>query len=249
MRPRTSDLYELPFTPGTGFAKTPILLQTYTDASPGSYDDSWMASPSTPPALCTTQTHTTVSLPSRTLKQAAPIRRINTLCRHSGAKGMELDANGNVYGASVCHSGGDNPWLCAPDGSVTAQRSIRWRSGQHGFRHRCGQCVGLRNGRNSRVRIFQPRIRRDGWNHVLDDLGRRLSTATVSASSYPATITFTATKPNSQTATLTVADTTNGGEGTATVTGFALTTPQTLTFTAPTTTTSTYSPGETIVVR
>jgi len=70
----------------------------------------------------------------------------------------------------------------------------------------------------------------------------------VSASSYPATITFTATKPNTQTATLSLSDTTNGGEGTATVTGFALTTPQTLTFTAPTTTTSTFSPGETILL-
>ena len=70
----------------------------------------------------------------------------------------------------------------------------------------------------------------------------------VSASSYPATITFTATKPNSQTANLTITDTTNGGEGTASVTGFALTTPQTLTFTAPTTTTSIYSPGETILL-
>jgi hypothetical protein len=73
---------------------------------------------------------------------------------------------------------------------------------------------------------------------------------TANASSYPATITFTATKPGgTQTSTLTVSDTTNGGEGTATVAAISETTPQTLTFTAPTTTTSTFSPGETILLK
>jgi hypothetical protein len=78
-------------------------------------------------------------------------------------------------------------------------------------------------------------------------ISANFSTA-VNASSYVATLTFQATKPGSQTANLTVSDTTNGGVGTATVTGLSLTTPQALTFTAPTTTTYTFTPGETIVV-
>ena len=61
------------------------------------------------------------------------------------------------------------------------------------------------------------------------------------ASSYPATITFDPLNPGAQTTTLTVSDTTNGGVGSATVSSFAETTPQTVTFTAPTTTTYTYA--------
>ena len=48
-----------------------------------------------------------------------------------------------------------------------------------------------------------------------------LSNPGPTVSSYPATITFTATDPGSQSATLSISDTTNGGEGTAMVTGFA----------------------------
>jgi sugar lactone lactonase YvrE len=61
------------------------------------------------------------------------------------------------------------------------------------------------------------------------------------ASSYPATITFTPLLPNAQTVTMDLSDTTNGGEGTATVSGNAETTPQTISFTAPTVTTYTYT--------
>ncbi len=62
-----------------------------------------------------------------------------------------------------------------------------------------------------------------------------------SASTYPATITFTPLIPGAQTTTLTLGDTTNGGEGTAAISANAQTTPQTISFTAPTTTTYTYT--------
>ncbi len=35
----SSNLYELVYTAGTGFAATPTLLQTLTDAAPGNYDN------------------------------------------------------------------------------------------------------------------------------------------------------------------------------------------------------------------
>ncbi|MGH9563336.1 MAG: beta strand repeat-containing protein, partial [Terracidiphilus sp.] len=53
------------------------------------------------------------------------------------------------------------------------------------------------------------------------------------ASSYPATITFAPNHPGSQTVTATVADTTNGGEGTATVSALSQTTPETVSFSSP----------------
>jgi hypothetical protein len=73
-------------------------------------------------------------------------------------------------------------------------------------------------------------------------------TTPVSASSYPASITFAATAGGPQTATLNANDTANGGTGTATLNGIGQETPQTITFTAPTTLTDTYAPGLTITL-
>ena len=73
-----------------------------------------------------------------------------------------------------------------------------------------------------------------------------LSNAIPGISSYPMTITF-GPIAGTQTATLAVSDTTNGGTGTASVrVGVAVS--QTITFTAPATTTSTYAPGLTIQI-
>ncbi len=70
-----------------------------------------------------------------------------------------------------------------------------------------------------------------------------LLTAYNGASSYGATITFAPINQGTQSATLSVSDTTNGGTGTAAVSGTGVAVSQTITFTAPTTTTFTYSPG------
>ncbi len=241
----TSNLYELKYTAGTGFAATPTLLQTLTDASPGSYDNQLdgVAVTSNGTVYYATQNEGTFGIPNT--QAGGPDTAHQFAVSTLGAKGMELDAQGNEW-VVVYHSGGDNIGealigdLTTPNAQyqgapVTASATVVDNA------LTCSTAATL---------AFASTNMEFGATAgtTCSTISANFSTA-VSASSYPATITFTATKPASQTATLTVSDTKNGGEGTATVTGFALTTPQTLTFTAPTTTTYTYSPGMTITLK
>ncbi|MGO8757568.1 MAG: hypothetical protein ACLQG3_05525 [Terracidiphilus sp.] len=240
----SSNLNELKYTSGTGFASTPTLLQTLTIASPGSYDNQLdgVAVTSTGTIYYATQNEGMFAIPNT--ETGGPDTAHQYVVSSLGAKGMELDANGNEW-VVVYHSGGDNLGealigdLTTPnaqyDGAaVNASATVV----DNAFG--CGTAAALAiASTNSEFAATA--------GTTCSSISANFSTA-VSASSYPATITFTATKPATQTATLTVSDTTNGGVGTATVTGYALTTPQTLTFTAPTTTTVTYTPGMTITV-
>ncbi len=240
----SSNLYELPYTAGTGFAATPVLLQTLTVASPGGYDNQLdgVAVTSTGTIYYATQNEGTFAIPNT--KAGGPDTAHQYVVSALGAKGMELDSSGNEW-VVVYHAGGDNLGeallgdLTAPnaqyDGApvsttatvvdnalpCTTAATLAFASSNTEF----GATAGT----------------------TCSTISANFTNA-VSSSSYAATITFTATKPNTQTANLTVTDTTNGGEGSGTVTGFAMTTPQTLAFTAPTTTTFTFSPGETIAV-
>jgi sugar lactone lactonase YvrE len=241
----SSNLNELPYAAGTGFAATPTVLQTLIVASPGSYDNQLdgVAVTSTGTIYYADQNDGTFAIPNT--QAGGPDTAHQYVVSALGAKGMELDANGNEW-VVVYHSGGDNLGeallgdLTTPnaqyDGAaVTAPATIV----DNAFG--CGTAATLA------IASSNPEFSATAGT-TCSTISATFSTP-VSASSYPATISFTATEPNTQTATLTVTDTTNGGEGTATVTGFALTTPQTLTFTAPTTTTSTYSSGATITVK
>jgi len=238
----SSNLYELPYTAGTGFAAAPTLLQTLTVASPGNYDNQLdgVAVASNGTIYYATQNEGTFAIPNT--KAGGPDTAHQYVVSALGAKGMELDSNGNEW-VVVYHSGGDNLGeallgdLTTPnaqyDGApVTAAATVVDNALP------CTTAATLAfASTNSEFGATA--------GTACSTISANFSTP-VSSSSYVATITFTATKPNSQTANLTVTDTTNGGLGTATVTGFALTTPQTLTFTAPTTTTFTFSPGMTI---
>ncbi len=241
----SSNLYELPYTAGTGFAATPVLLQTLTVASPGNYDNQLdgVAVTSNGTIYYADQNDGMFAIPNT--KTGGPDTAHQYVVSALGAKGMELDANGNEW-VVVYHAGGDNLGeallgdLVTPnaqyDGApvnttatvvdnalpCTTAATLAFASSNTEF----GATAGTTCSTISASTFSTP----------------------VSGSSYTATITFTATKPNSQTANLTITDTVNGGEGTATVTGFAQTTPQVLTFTAPATTTFTYSPGMTITV-
>ncbi len=240
----SSNLDELPYTAGTGFAATPTVLQTLTIASPGGYDNQLdgVAVTSTGTIYYADQNDGTFAIPNT--MAGGPDTTHQYVVSTLGAKGMELDANGNEW-VVVYHSGGDNIGealindLTTPnaqyDGAaVTAPATIV----DNAFG--CGTAATLA------IASTNPEFSATA--------GTTCSTISVnfakpvSASSYPATISFQATKPNTQTATLTITDTTNGGAGTATVTGFAMTTPQTLTFTAPTTTTYTYAAGAHILL-
>jgi sugar lactone lactonase YvrE len=241
----TSNLYELAFTAGTGFASAPTLLQTLTDATPGNFDNQLdgVAVNSTGTVYYADQNDGMFAIPNT--KAGGPDTTHQYAVTALGAKGMELDANGNEW-VVVYHAGGDNLGyaligdLVTPDAQydgapVNAPATVVDNALP------CSTAAVLAFASSNAEFGATP-------GTPCSTISASTFTTPVSASSYPATITFTATKPNSQTANLTITDTTNGGEGTATVTGFALTTPQTLTFTAPTTTTSTFSPGETILL-
>jgi len=240
----SSSLYELKYTAGTGFAATPTTLQTLTIASPGAYDNQLdgVAVTSNGTIYYADQNDGTFAIPNT--QAGGPDTAHQYVVSALGAKGMELDANGNEW-VVVYHAGGDNLGeallndLAAPNAQydgAPVNTSATVVDNAFG----CGTAATLAIASTNTEFVATA-------GTTCSTISAGFSTP-VSASSYPATITFTATKPGTQTATLTVTDTSNGGAGTATVTGFALTTPQTLTFTAPTTTTSTYSPGKTIVL-
>ncbi len=91
-----SALNELTFTAGTGFSTTPIVLETYTDATPGNFDDTLGAvgTDANGTVYYATQFNGMYALPNNH-------GSINTANGYGispqGAKGMTLDANGNVY--------------------------------------------------------------------------------------------------------------------------------------------------------
>ena len=162
-----------------------------------------------------------------------------------GAKGMELDDNGNEW-VVVYHSGGDNLGeaflgdLQAPtaqfDGpAVTTTATVV----DNAFS--CAKTATLEFASTNAE--FSASATGAACSTVSASF-----TTPVSGATYPATISFAATDGGPQSATFTITDSTNGGEGTAAVSGIGQETPQTLTFTAPTTTTVTYAPGMTINV-
>ena len=241
----SSNLWELPYTAGTGFAATPTLLQTLTIASPGSYDNQLdgVAVTSTGTIYYADQNDGMFAIPNT--KTGGPDTAHQYVVSALGAKGMELDANGNEW-VVVYHSGGDNLGE-ALIGDLTTPNAQYDGAPVNASATVVDNALPCTTAATLAFASTNTQFGATAGTTCSTISASTFSTP-VSGSSYPATITFTATKPNTQTATLTVTDTTNGGEGTATVTGFALTTPQTLTFTAPTTTTFTFSPGETITV-
>jgi sugar lactone lactonase YvrE len=240
----SSNLDELPYTAGTGFAASPTVLQTLTVASPGGYDNQLdgVAVTSAGTIYYATQNEGTFAIPNT--KAGGPDVAHQYVVSSLGAKGMELDSTGNEW-VVVYHAGGDNLGY-ALLGDLTTPNAQYDGAPVNAPATVVDNALPCTTAATLAIASSNAEFGATAGT-TCSTISANFSTA-VSSSSYPATITFTATKPNSQSANLTVTDTTNGGEGTATVTGFALTTPQALAFTAPTTTTFTYSPGETILV-
>jgi sugar lactone lactonase YvrE len=241
-----SDLYELPTSTGTGFggvttgfAATPTLLETYSDgSSPGGYDDNLDA--------VTVDGNGTIyfatlydgvfAIPST---KTGPLPASLYVLSSTGAKSIAVDANGNVYEVSSALTETvlnpltvlNAPYKGTP---VTASATV--------VDNGIGYCS---NNTTSATLAFA--FTGSAGSDFSGSQGSGCKgisgnfTSSVTASSIPATITFTPQIPGAQTVTLNVSDTTNGGEGTATVSGNAQTTPQTISFTAPTTTTYTYT--------
>jgi sugar lactone lactonase YvrE len=241
----SSNLYELKYTSGTGFATTPVLLQTLTDASPANYDNQLdgVAVTSTGTIYYADQNDGMFAIPNT--QTGGPDTAHQYVVSALGAKGMELDANGNEW-VVVYHSGGDNLGE-ALLGDLTTPNAQYDGAPVNAAATVVDNALPCTTAATLAIASSNTEFGGTAGTTCSTISASTFSTP-VSSSSYTATLTFTATKPNSQTANLTVTDTKNGGEGTATVTGFALTTPQALTFTAPTGTTFTFSPGETITV-
>jgi len=250
----SSNLWELPYSTSTkSFAASPTLLQSYTNAGGGgSYDDmlASVAVNSTGTIYYGILYDGTFAIPNT--QTGGPVVANQYAVSGQGAKALITDANGNIYFVSngsgttiagTSFSGKDYAGrilindLTVPnaqyDGpAVTASATVV----DNAFSCSTGADLAYASTNSE----FSAVTGTGGCKSIAGP-GALSVPFTVSASSYPAVISFAATAPNTQTTTLTVTDTINGGEGSATVTGFGLTTPQTISFTAPTVTTYTYT--------
>ncbi|WP_185827377.1 chitobiase/beta-hexosaminidase C-terminal domain-containing protein [Edaphobacter aggregans] len=229
-----SALNELTYTAGTGFASTPIQLANYTvpTASVSQYDDTLgaLGVDANGTVYYATQYNTSGirALPNNHgVVDTTNVYGVAT----QGAKLLTLDAKGNIYiGAN---NSGDSIGkillnnLVAPAatlGTSTTATNVTVMDNYAG----CSSSPTLAFGATE--------------GGVATSEFTAVTTGTcagqASGSDFAATITFAPTAIGTRSAVLTVADTTNGGVGTATVTGVGKavpTTPQTITFTAPAT--------------
>ncbi|HVU47269.1 MAG TPA: hypothetical protein VHD85_14150 [Terracidiphilus sp.] len=245
-----SDLYELRYTAGTGYASTPTLLETFTVTTPSSYDDQLdgVAVTAAGTIYYTIGYDGVFAIPNT--QAGGPQIANQYVIAGQGAKEIALDASGNIYYVAY-HGSGDTLGqilvnnLVAPvaqlnGAPVTASATV------------VDNAFGCGSAAIFSIASSNPEFSATGGTScssiAVSSGNGALTTPVAAASSYPATITFAATKGGPQTATLTVTDTANGGKGTAMVTGIGEETPQTITFTVPTTTSYTYAPGLTITL-
>ncbi len=252
-----SDLYYLPISTGTGFggvttgyAAAPTLLQTFTNVNPTGYDDELdgVAVGSDGTVYYALQYDGVFAFPNT--QASGPNIATQYAVTSQGAKEVALDAHGNIFYVSY-NNGGDSLGeiqvnnLTTPIGqlqgaAVTAPATVV----DNVFG--CGTAAILALASSDPQ--FSATAGTTCSSIAVSSGNGTLTTAVAGASSYPATISFAATKGGAQHAILTVTDTSNGGLGTANVTGVGQETPQTITFTAPTTTTFTYAPALTVTL-
>jgi sugar lactone lactonase YvrE len=240
-----SDLYELPYTAGTGYAATPILLQTFTNASPGNYDDELdgVAVDPSGNVYYTIQYEGIFAFPnvSGTINTAGGYA-VST----RGGKGLSYDTLGNLYVTSyskaVNTSGAETVArislnnVAAPVSPLDVMATVTNVTAVDNF-------VGCSSPATIEITSTDAQFSATAGatcssNTNSDGTGTALHP--FAGSNFPVTVNFTPSAPGPQTATLTLTDTTNGGVSTAAVSGTGQETAQTITFTAPTVTTYTY---------
>jgi sugar lactone lactonase YvrE len=263
-----SNLYELANTGSTtalgtysNSASAPVLLQSYTDSNPGQYDNVmsgvaadrtngivyfstindgiWaFANNGTPFTASSLPTFYAVAGPNGTSANPTDMK---------GGKGLAVGAPGTVYAVGADPTSDDLYALTI--GSVTTPGAQFDGAPVTGPAAVVDNAIGYCPSTAATLAFAFTGTDPSEFSGAqgsgcagIAPGGGTFSNPIKSASSYPATITFTATNVGAQTATLNVSDTSNGGTGTAKVTGTGLATPQTITFTAPTATTYTYSP-------
>ena len=231
LKSTNSSLNELTYTAGTGYSSTPIQLATYTDTAPSNYDD-------TLGAVGTDASGTVYYADQYNGLYAFPNNHgvITTSNQYGvstqGGKGLTLDSAGNVY-IVANHSGNDSVAkitvnnLVVPTAIIGTPTTATNITVMDNF-------AGCSSSPTMAFSATEGGVSTSEFSAVTT--GSCAGQAT--GSDFAATITFTPTTTGTRSAVLTVADTTNGGVGTATVTAVANpvpATPQTITFTAPAT--------------
>ena len=165
----SSNLWELPYTAGTGFAATPTLLQTLTIASPGSYDNQLdgVAVTSTGTIYYADQNDGMFAIPNT--KTGGPDTAHQYVVSALGAKGMELDANGNEW-VVVYHSGGDNLGE-ALIGDLTTPNAQYDGAPVNAAATVVDNALPCTTAATLDIASTNHAVRRYGGNHVLDDFG------------------------------------------------------------------------------
>lgn len=241
-------LEELAYTSGTGYAASPTTLESYTNAAGYGNGISGVATDANGTIYFATDGDGIFAIPNTQAggPDLANAYAVSTV----GGKGITLDPQGNLY--QIPYNGGDvvdriqiNN-VTAPsatvDGAATSA-SVTVTDNYNGCADSpvlaiassnadfsatagtsCSASLGTGNG------TFSPALSVMGGN-------------------FPATVKFapTASGGGTETTTLTISDTTNGGEGTATASGVGELTGQTITFTALSSPV-TYSSGLTITL-
>jgi sugar lactone lactonase YvrE len=229
-----SALNELTYTAGTGFAATPIQLATYIvpTASVAQYDDT----------LGAVGTDTNGTVYYATQYNTSGIRAfpnnhgvVDTTNVYGvatqGAKLLTLDAKGNIYiGAN---NNGDSVGKILLNNLVVPAATL-------GTSTTATNVTVVDNyvGCSSTPTLVFSATESGAATPEFSGITTGTCAGQTSGSYFAATVTFTPTAIGTRSAVFTVADTTNGGVGTATVSavGNAVPTiPQTITFTAPTT--------------
>ena len=249
-----SDLNYLPTSTGagfggatTGYAATPTVLETFTDAKPGGYDDeidSVVVAPNGT-VYYAYQYDGIYAVPNT--QTGGPDGTHQFVVSGQGAKEIALDAQGNIYYVSY-NNGGDALGVIW-QGNLTTPNAQYLGAPVNASATVVDNAITCNSSTPAALAFaFSGTNASDfsgaqgtGCSSIAVSSGNgTLTTSINTASSYPATITFTPLNPNTQTATIAVSDTANGGVGSAMVTAVAQTTPQSIAFTAPTTTTYTY---------
>ncbi len=251
----SSGLYEIPKAgvAAPPFTGTPTPLQTFTNTgTPGGYDDmlaSVAVNPTTGTIYYGVLYDGAFAIPNT--QTGGPVATSQYAVSNQGAKALIFDTHSNLY-LMANGSGTDiagNAFSGKDAAGVIALGTLTVPSAQYLGASTSAPANVVDNAFSCSTAanlVFVPT--NADFSAVQDTpcSSFGIGDATLEypvdgASSYPATITFDPLNPGAQTTTLTVSDTTNGGVGSATVSSFAETTPQTVTFTAPTTTTYTYA--------
>ena len=247
-----SDLYELSLSTGagyagatTGYAAAPKLLQTFTNATPGHYDDqlNGVAVDQSGNVYYAYENEGVFAFPNvgGTINTAGGYA-IST----QGGKGLSYDSSGNIYltgySTAVNTSGAETVARIAvnnvvePVAQLGVLETVTNVTAMDNF-------VGCSSPAAISVASSDAQFTATAGTTCSSDTnsnGTGTALHAVSGSNFPLSVSFTAASAGPQSATLTLTDSTNGGSGTASVTGTGQETAQAITFTAPTTTAYTY---------